>query len=135
MGTNLDPSVDFYLPQAFGQNNLLYFTIHMQPNLFLFTRPKLCGPRHVVGSKQSEQQLKKVKRCAGAFSNHNTFPDRGSLDRRSPDGGSPDQGSQDWESSDQESLDRPRGELSLDHMTIKACTTIILGRVWTKASL
>ena len=97
---------------------------------FLFTQPKLCGPRHVVGSKQSEQQLKKVKRCAGAFSNHNTFPDRGSLDR-----GSPDQGSQDWESSDQESLDRPRGELSLDHMTIKAYTTIILGRVWTKASL
>ena len=103
--------------------------------LNVFTRPKLCGPRHVVGSKQSEQQLKKVKRCAGAFSNHNTFPDRGSLDRRSPDGGSPDQGSQDWESSDQESLDRPRGELSLDHMTIKAYTTIILGRIWTKASL
>ena len=89
---------------------------------FLFTQPKLCGPRHVVGSKQSEQQLKKVKRCAGAFSNHNTFPDRGSLDRRYPDGGSLDQGSQDWESSDQESLDRPRGELSLDHMTIKAYT-------------
>ena len=108
--------------------------------------------QQVVSSQENNQ--KKVKRCSGAFSHHNTFPERGSLVGGSPDGGSqaggsqtggfPDEGPQtrvprwgssDWRSSDQETLDRPRSELSLKRMTIKAYTTIILGRVWTKASL
>ena len=35
--------------------------------VYFFTRPKLCGPRHGVGSKQSGLP-KKIKRFIGGFS-------------------------------------------------------------------
>ena len=71
----------------------------------LFTRPKLCGPRHVVGSKQSGEQPKKSKKMLWSLQSpqylprtgvpSRGFPRRGFLGRGFPDGGVPRRGSPD----------------------------------------